>query len=146
MITTDHTKRHLTLISVHDNGGLTYPSDDVVSIIKVCDKYFKMYVRGNGESINASRNLQRALNNAIISELSITCPSQVLFSSLLQHDIDTHFVDEDLHSTQIMKAIVSKFMTMRLLRYAQEYSNEVVKKDVHGKRQQMNKLVLFSGL
>ena len=107
-----------------------------------------MYVRGSEEKQknNPSKNLFGALNNAIIKDLSFTRPSFVLFSSLLQHDLDTHFVDEDYHSTQIMKAVVSKFTKLRLLRYGQEYTNNVVKKDKLGKKQWMNKLMLFNGL
>ena len=105
-----------------------------------------MYVSGTGEDINASKNLRRYLINAIIADLSITRPSHVLFCSLLQHDIETHFINEDLHSTQLMKAIVRKFINMRLLRYGQEYTQTVVKRGVLGKRQQMNKFLMFNGL
>ena len=87
-----------------------------------------------------------SLTNVIIADLSLTRPCHVLFSSLLQHDIDTHFINEDFHSTQLMKAIGSGFINMRLQRYAQEYTEDVVKRGVLGKRQQMNKLLLFSGL
>ena len=146
MISSDKTKRYLSLIAMKDNGGLVYPSEDVVSIVTVCEKYFNAYVRGTGEGMNASKKLRRSLTNVIIADLSLTRPCHVLFSSLLQHDIDTHFINEDFHSTQLMKAIVSEFLNMRLLRYAQEYTEDVVKRNVLGKRQQMNKLLLFSGL
>ena len=146
MISADRTKRSLTLIAIKDNGGLVYPSDDVVSIVTTCEKYFKMYVRGNGEENNSSKTLFAQLKNTIIADLSITRPTHLLFSSLLQHDIDMHYVDEDYHSTQIMKAVVTRFISLRLLRYGQEYTENVVKKGKLGKRQQMNKLMLFSGL
>ena len=40
MITTDRNKRHLSLISIKDNGGLVYPSDDIMTIIRTerCDR------------------------------------------------------------------------------------------------------------
>ena len=85
--------------------------------------------------------------HAIISELSYTRPARtLLFSSLLQHDVDNHSITEDFHSTQVMKVVVRLFLKMRLSRYAQEYTQVVVKKNALGKRQQMNKLMLFSGL
>ena len=35
MIASDKTKRELSLISMKDNGGLLYPSDDIVYIVTV---------------------------------------------------------------------------------------------------------------
>jgi hypothetical protein len=148
MITTDRNKRHLSLISIKDNGGLVYPSDDIMTIIRTCEKYFKLYVRGTGSDlqINASKKLRANLHHAIISELSETRPNNILFAGLLQHDIDNHCFGDDLHSTQVMKAFVSSFLKMRLFRYGQEYTQQVIRKDSLGKRQQMSKLMLFNGV
>ena len=99
MIESDRTKKHLSLIAMKDNGGLIYLSEDVVKILVVCDKYFKGYVRGDGTGINPSKLLHVNLSNTIVSELSITRPEQVLFSSFLQHDINTHNPGEYFHST-----------------------------------------------
>ena len=126
MISNDTTKSHFALIRVKDNGGLVYPSDDIVKILEVCDKYFND--RNNGDGISASKNLRAKLQHSIVSELSITRPGNVLFSSLLEHDIETHTITEDFHSTQIMKATIASYLKMRLLRYAQEYTNTVIKK------------------
>ena len=83
----------------------------------------------------------------VVRELSITRPGKILFPSLLQHDIDTHSVSEDYHSTQIMKAVIKFYLDMRLHRYAQQYTQKLrcASKKL-GKRQQLNKLVLFEGL
>ena len=124
-----------------------YPSDDIVDIVKVCEKYFKVHVRGHGNGINPAKNLMGKLRLAIISELSQTRPECILFSDLLQHDINTHTPTEDLHSTQVMKAVVAKFMKMMLFRYGQEFTQDLImKKKALGKRQKMNKLTLFNGL
>ena len=46
-----------------DNGGLMFPSEDIVTIVVTCDTLFKRYVREvNG--INASRSLEAQLTNA----------------------------------------------------------------------------------
>ena len=106
-----------------------------------------MHVGGkDGENISASKNLRAKLQHAIISELSVTRPGSVLFSSLLQHDIDTHTIREDFHSTQIMKGVVASYLKIMLLRHAHEYTKSVVKKGLLGKRQEMTKLMLFNGL
>ena len=61
MISNDTTKSHFALIRVKDNGGLVYPSDDIVKILEACDKYFNIYVRNNGDGISASKNLRAKL-------------------------------------------------------------------------------------
>ena len=147
MISNDRKKRYFSLIGIKDNGGLVYPSDDIVKIIVVCEKYFLMFVAGtSGQEINASKKMYAKLHHTIVTELSTTRPGKILFESLLQHDINTHTVREDFHSTQIMKSVVTSYLKIRLLRYAQEYTKSVVKKDVLGKRQELTKMMLFKGL
>ena len=90
MTSTDLRKSHFSLIRIKDNGGLAYPSDDIIKILTVCEKYFNLYVRRDGEGMSACKNLHAKLQHSIISELSVTRPAFFLFSSLLQHDIDTH--------------------------------------------------------
>ena len=78
LLTKDKRMHHLSLIALKDNGGLVYPSDDIVRIVKVCEKYFKVYVRGHGaKGINASRNLMGKLQLGIITELSQTRPDSI---------------------------------------------------------------------
>ena len=60
------------------------------------------------------------------------------------HDMDS-YINEAFHSTQLVKAIVTKFLNVRLKWYGQEFSLVTKKKDV-GKRQQLNKLIIFKGL
>ena len=146
MISKDETKGHLSLIALRDNGGLIYPSDDIVKIVQVCEKYFKYHIRGKYAMI-ASKNLQIRMEIAIIAELSTTRPGQILFEDLLQHDVNEHSPLEDYHSTQIMKSVVRRFIKMRLLRYGQEITQDLqMKKKSLGKRQQLNKLTLFTGV
>ena len=77
---------------------------------------------------------------------SVTRPGSVVFSSLVQHDIDTRTKREEFHSTQIMKGAVASYLKIMLLRHAQEYTKSVVKKGLLGQRQEMTKLMLFNGL
>ena len=68
-----------------------------------------------------------------------------IFSNLFAHDMNyASNLDEDLHSTQLIKAIASQYLKIRfgLLRYGETYMIE--KKEV-GKRHETNKLLLFSG-
>ena len=58
MIASDKEKHYLSLIAIKDNGGLLFPSEDIVRIV-VSEKYFKAVVTGiEGHEINASKNLR----------------------------------------------------------------------------------------
>ena len=140
-------KEYLSLIALKDNGGLVYPSEDVMRILRVSENAFKAIVSGaDGTGINASKHLRQKITLTVIKELSITSPGKILFESTLQHDVESHVPGQDLHSTQIMKAVVKAFLDIRLPRYGQEYTKSVVKAGSEGKRQQLNKLILFKGL
>ena len=63
MIAGDKSKRYLTLISIKDNGGLVYPSKDIVKIDVTCDKFFKRYVQNQ-------RNLEAQLTNIVLYDIN----------------------------------------------------------------------------
>ena len=68
MIASDKEKHYLSLIAIKDNGGLLFPSEDIVRIV-VSEKYFKAVVTGiEGHKINASKNLRSKLTVAIIAK------------------------------------------------------------------------------
>ena len=146
MLAVDRKKRHLSFIAFKDKGGLIYPSDDVVKIVRVSEKYCKFLSCDADSNIKPSKNLRQKMSYSVLRELSTTRPGNVLFPNLLQHDIDTHVVGEDFHSTQIMKAVVNAYLDMRLLRFGQEYTRTVIRGKNEGKRQQLTKLIQFEGL
>ena len=146
MLSNNSTKhRFLSLVALKDRGGLVYPSDGILKVVNMAERIFKQFVCGispNEMKINNTRNLQAKLVNKVVAELSRSS----IFSNLQRHDIDNFNITEDFHSTQIIKAVATKFFVLRLSRYGQEYTRNVLKKDIIGKRQQLNKLILFQGL
>ena len=83
------------------------------------------------------------MKNSTMTELL----KREIFSSLESHDVQNHNPFEDRHSSQITKAIVNEFFSIRLLRYGQTFTEEdnSVNSNI-GKRQQYTKLILFEGL
>ena len=69
-----------------------------------------------------------------------------LFGHLHDHDIERTSINEDLHSTQLIKRVAEYYFQIRLCRYGQEYTTNVLKKSSIGMRQQTNKILLFKGL
>ena len=136
--------RALSLIALKDKGGLVYPSDSVMKVLNMSERVFKQFVSGltpGNFQIIKTRNLHQKLVGKVVSELS---PS--VFANLWRHDMENSNINEDFHSTQIIKSIALKFFMLRLMRYGQEYTQSVLKLKLIGKRKQLNKLILFQGL
>ena len=135
---------NLSLVTQKDRGGLVYPSTDIVKILSIAERVFKSFVIGadnRNPGISSSKHLR--LKMTILSELS----DKDMFTELFYHDLGYHNdISEDFHSTQIQKAVIEEFLNTRLFRYGQEYSKYVLMKNCIGKRQQLNKFVLFKGL
>ena len=134
-----------SLISEKDRGGLIYPSRDIIFIVSISERFFKSYVSGEhflNPKVSWLKRLRLKITNSIILELS----DKVLFKDMLEHDIESHEPFDDLHSTQIKKAVIFEFLNLRLYRYGQEYTKTVLMKGTIGKRQQLNQLLLFKGL
>ena len=122
-----------------------YPSNDVVKILKTCERIFRCNVSGydfHNPLVIQKKNLKAGLRMKVLRELPAN-----LFSSLERHDVGNEFgMAEDLHSTQLTKTVIDRFFQIRLLRYAQYVTQKVIRKGKHGMRQQSNKLTLFKGL
>ena len=77
----------------------------------------------------ASKTLRMKMKNAAVRELL----KNDIFSSLRCHDIHNHDTFQDIHSTQISKAI-NEFFNKRLLRYGQTFTENKILNSNIGKR------------
>ena len=93
-ITVDH-----NLIVLKDNGGLLYPSEDVLRILKTSESVFKTVVCSDEVGIKIKKNLKIRLRNVVLRSLPR------VFNSLIC-DKDNEIVSEDLHSVQLTKEII----------------------------------------
>ena len=129
-------------IKEKDNGGLLYPSADVVTVLSVSENVFKQYCVGKSK-MSSGKFLRSRMRVRVLQELY----DRDLFKSLRRHDID-HLdpIAEDLHSTQLCKLIAEKYLNVRLFRYQQTLNEEVVHKGKLGMRQQLTKTLIFNGI
>ena len=134
--------QYLSLVALKDNGGLIYASEDVIKIISIAERVFRQFVSGTSPEepqVSGTKRLHLKLLTKTVYEATISD----VFRDLFLHDMERATnLDEDLHSTQLIKEVASRFLTLRLLRYGQTYSMQ--RKDV-GKRNQANKLLHFQG-
>jgi hypothetical protein len=131
-------------ISCINRGGLVVPTKSVVQIVRTAEKAFKLSVSGCGSKpeITSNSHLFKLLSTSVNRHLFTVS----LFESLLQHDLDHACITEDLHSTQLQKAIVNKYLLLRALTYGKDYTKRVIQRKKEGLRQQHNKLVIFNNL
>ena len=69
-----------------------------------------------------------------------------VFQELESHGIKYWTVNEDLHSSQLVKKMGVYYLKIRMFRYAQDYTTKVLRKPLIRLRQQTNKLMLFKVL
>ena len=121
LISSSNEKKCLSLVAIKDRGGLIYPSEDVIRVACLAERVFRQFVSGESPEnmkITGTRKLHLKLVTKTVYEATISD----IFSNLFHHDMQyaTNLV-EDLHSTQLIKEIASRYFTMRLARYGQEY-------------------------
>ena len=124
------------LIVLKDNGGLLYPSPDVLRILKISESVFKTVVCSDGVEIKVKKNLKIQLRNLVLRSLP------PVFLSLVC-DKDNELVSEDLHSVQVTKEIIDRYFRIRLLRHGQNFTETNIVKDKSGLRPKMTKSLLF---
>ena len=133
--------QYLSLVAMED-GGLVYPSKDVVKVLGFAERVFRQFVSttsADNTKVNSTKKLRLKLLTKTVYEATIAN----VFETLFQHDMQfATNLDEDLHSTQLIKEIKTKFLNMRLARHGQDY---VMQQKDAGKRHHTNKMLLFSG-
>ena len=138
-----HVNLALRLISKKQRGGLIVPAPPVIELVRNCEKSFRILVCGDqSDKLPNAKNLKLKLYSLVMKY-----NKDVVFSSLLGHDMENSNDEMDLHSTQLKKKICETFLNVRLITYGQRYYKEILQKpESLGKRQQLNKLVLFQSL
>lgn len=147
----DHNYSHfqtttsLSLISLKNRGGLVLPSNGVTKIIFASERAFQVLIhetRSKKQKISSRRNLKTIMVHLINQELA----EKSLFPELNEHDVDHEAITEDLHSSQLIKQIIEKYINLRLSTYGKQYNKDILHKNKIGVRQQSTKLVLFQGI
>ena len=129
------------LIASKQRGGLKVPSEAVLKIVTLCEKAFRLHISGKGgNQILKSKHIALHLNS-LVSRLMDQPPFD-----LGSHDVQSACMTEDLHSTQLQKRVCEAYIQLRILTYGKRYLTEVVQADKSGKRQQLNKTVIFQNL
>ena len=108
----------------------------------IAERVFRQFVSGTSPmdpKISATKKLHLKLLTKTVYEATI----DDIFHGLFAHDMEfATNLDEDLHSSQLIKEIASRYLMLRMLRYGQDYT---VQKKVVGKRHQSNKILHFQG-
>ena len=91
-----------------DNGGLVYPSSDVVKVVSVTESICKERL----DSGISSTLRKSGIKNNVMQHLR-----NISIFTCCYYMIECHEPFEDLHSNQISNAIIEEFLNLRLLRY-----------------------------
>ena len=129
------------LIASKQRGGLKVPSEAVLKILTLCEKSFRLQVCGKeGKNILKSKHIALRLNSLVSRLLN-----EPAFD-LGNHDVQSACLTEDLHSTQLQKRVCEAYIQLRIVTYGKRYLTEVIQAEKSGKRQHLNKTIIFQNL
>jgi len=126
-------------------GGLVIPSDPAYKVVEIAEKNFKAFVTVSNEKQITS---EKFLVQKIVNKTLNSCNWHRIFQTRLpkNHGFEISAGFEDDHITQLVKAISSKYLVMRLYTYGKKYTTTVLNKNKPSTRHQMNKLTLFKNI
>lgn len=134
----------MQFISCINRGGLIVPTKSVVQIVQTAEKAFDCLLLVLSQ--RSQRYQESRLFNLLTASVNRHLSTVQLFESLIQHDIDHALIMEDLHSTQLQKSIVNRYLLLRAQTYGRHYRKSVIQHKKEGVRQQHNILVLFNNV
>lgn len=120
------------LIQIKNRGGLIYPSEDVINICMLCEKYIKIILNGSNKRYLPKYSKIQITNNILEQYIN-----KSIFTSLENHMYDT-FATEN-HLVELIKAVSHKYIDIRIHFITNNIDNSNSKRHVY------NKLVLFKG-
>lgn len=120
------TSQHKFIIC-KDKGGLLYPSDDVITICKKAESVIRYYT-DNSRKFNKDFLVTKILHSLVGTKL---------FEDISFHQIGEYPTGN--HITDLMKAVIEKYINIRVHFLLKEYVSKETK------RQLLNKYVLFQG-
>ena len=118
-----------TLIDYKTRGGLSYPSEDLVKVCKICEAIFRQHTNYN------KKNIILILCNIVLKKI----PIGNIFVNLNEHMWDTSALNN--HFILLIKAIAEQYFTLRLkhsikgLNDQNEYVRNSLNKLIHFKVQ-----------
>ena len=93
----------------------------------VVESFFVSYISGRpGDDVQIFRvpHVKNILSNKIQQELL----SANIFECKSDHDLENIFETQDMHSTQLIKKVISFYLQIRFFRYGEHYSSVKIKK------------------
>ena len=124
-------------------GGLLVPSHTVLNIMRSAEKAFRVAISETKSKITSDSHLALKLHRLI---LEYQGSSRIQFPNFGDHDLDMASSDKDLHSTQLTKLVIKEYVRIRLKTYGKRFHESVIKSNVLGKRQKLNKSIIFQNL
>lgn len=126
---------HHDLISIKTQGGLLYPSKDVILICENCEKLIRTALtESNSTVLHPRYNVQFFLTHI----LRYFIGNNTIFSKLYEHTLDQIGIDN--HIVHLIRMIATKYIKVRL-QYMYKNATDRSKSDRH----KFNKIILFKG-
>ena len=120
------------------NGGLLFPSQAVLKIVKVAEVIFKKRVLWLDRGVTPEKNLDLKIQYAVFKQLG---PS--VFTDSLSHYFDHILGAECDHLSSLLKLVTQKYLTLRLKTYGKRFTEMIAHKNDPSIRHHLTKTILF---
>ncbi len=127
---------HALLLLRKNRGGLLKPSNDVVTVCKLCERCFRSMVMLNGSKPSGCINIKLKLTLEVLSHLI----SSDVFHCLQEHILESEPVNN--HRVRLMKQICELYITVRLHHVGKAFTQQLQGDKV---RSMLTKTVIFKG-
>ena len=130
-----------------NRGGLVTASRGVIEVIKLAERAFRILMPSPELMITLpyQKNVDLKMQMLVMREMTAE-KLESLFPALTDHFSRSNEIgNEESHQTQILKYIISFYLTMKLNKAGKQHQQRTILQGTSSKRMKLNKLILFSG-
>ena len=131
---------HAKLTCFKQNGGLIFPSQSVLKLMKAAEVLFKNRVLFTDKQISYEKNLELKIQYGVLQQLG---PDIFARSSASGHFYDHTIGEECDHLSSLLRFVVKKYVNLRMKTYGKRFKEIVVHKNNPSIRHELTRTILF---
>ena len=129
---------HAKLACFKQSGGLIFPSQSVLKIVKAVEVLFKNRVLFKDQQISFEKNLELKIQYGVLQQLG---PD--IFTRSSGHFFDHTIGEKCDHLSSLLKLVTKKYISLRMKTYGKQFTEMVVHKNNPSIHHQLTRTILF---
>ena len=129
---------HAKLACFKQSGGLIFPSQSVLKIVKAAEVLFKNRVLFKDKQISFENNLELKIQYGVLQQLGLD-----IFARSSGHFFDHTIGEECDHLSSLLRLITKKYISLRMKTYGKQFTEMVVHRNNPSIRHELTRTILF---